>query len=180
MDTVCALCERPAHPGSSLRLCLTHLLEAHDEVDAEFGVTDLLPSPCAFCGSRLGVRYPSGWLCAVCELRVGEPPPEDARTARVDVVYYLRFRDRVKIGTSATPRRRLAAIMHEELLAFEPGDRHVEHQRHVEFADVREGGEWFSLTGDLASHIADVRSRIGEPWAAYDRWLGDAYRRLSS
>jgi len=43
-------------------LCLPHLLEVHDWVAGEFGVTDALPSPCAFCGSRLGVRYPSGWL----------------------------------------------------------------------------------------------------------------------
>ena len=71
----------------------------------EFGVTDLLPAPCAFCGSRLGVRYPSGWLCAVCEWRAGEPPPEGLAPVRVDVVYYLRYRDRIKIGTSATPAR---------------------------------------------------------------------------
>ena len=36
------------------------------------GVTDALPSPCRLCGSRLGVRYPSAWLCAVCDWRHGE------------------------------------------------------------------------------------------------------------
>ena len=45
----------------------------------EFGVTDVLPSPCLACGSRLGVRYPSGWLCAICEWRVGELPDGDDR-----------------------------------------------------------------------------------------------------
>ncbi|MDT3329295.1 GIY-YIG nuclease family protein [Microbacterium aquilitoris] len=139
-----------------------------------------LPRPCRVCGGVTGDRLDDAWYCDRCGWRLGDAPDADLPRPRVDVVYYLRFRDRVKIGTSATPRRRLAAIMHDELLAFEPGDRHVEHQRHVEFADLREGGEWFTLTGDLATHIADVRSRIGEPWAAYDRWLGDAYRRLSS
>ena len=116
MDTPCALCGRPAHPGAPVALCLAHLLEAHDWVDADLGATDVLPSPCAFCGSRLGVRYPSGWLCAVCEWRVGEPPPESPVVSRVDVVYYLRYRDRIKIGTTANPAQRFAALPHDEVL----------------------------------------------------------------
>ncbi|MDR6973016.1 GIY-YIG nuclease family protein [Leifsonia shinshuensis] len=175
MDTVCALCERPAHPGSSLRLCLTHLLEAHDEVDAEFGVTDLLPSPCAFCGSRLGVRYPSGWLCAVCEWRVGEPPPDDARTARVDVVYYLRFRDRIKIGTTANPAQRISALPHDEVLAFERGDRLLEHRRHEQFAHLRiPGTEWFETDAALLDHVGLVAAGAPDPWMLLARWRSEA------
>ena len=54
-------------------------------------------------------------------------PDGDLAPPRVDVVYYLRQRDhvgdRVKIGTTANPRQRLARISHQDLLAFERGDR---------------------------------------------------------
>ena len=60
-------CERPVEAGAPVELCSRHLLDAYDWVTREVGVTDLLPNPCAACGSRVGVRYPSGWLCAVCE-----------------------------------------------------------------------------------------------------------------
>ncbi len=88
-------------------------------------------------------------------------------------MYYLRYATRVKIGTSGTPRRRLAAIRHEELLAFELGDRSVEQRRHREFAALREGGEWFALTEPLTTHIARLRGDR-DPWHDYARWFADA------
>jgi hypothetical protein len=87
-------------------------------------------------------------------------------------VYYVRFAERVKIGTSSAPRRRLAAIRHDELLAFERGSRVLEQQRHREFAADREGGEWFTLTPVLARHIAALRS-AGDPWELYARWFSE-------
>lgn len=91
-------------------------------------------------------------------------------------MYYLRYDRRVKIGTSRQPRRRLRSIRHDELLAFEPGDRSVEQHRHRQFADVREGGEWFTLTGELCAHITALRT-VGDPWQLYARWLSEALRR---
>lgn len=143
-------------------------------------MSEPLPSRCRVCGGESGHRRDDAWFCGRCGWRLGDAPDADIPPPRVDVVYYLRYRDRVKIGTSATPRRRLAAIMHDELLAFEPGDRRVEQQRHREFATLREGGEWFTLTTPLTTHIAEVADRWGDPWKAYDRWLGDAFRQLSS
>ena len=175
MDTVCALCGEPAHSGAPLALCLAHLLEAHDWVDGDLGVTDVLPSPCAFCGSRLGVRYPSGWLCAVCEWRVAEPPPDGASATRVDVVYYLRYRDRIKIGTTANPAQRFAALPHDEVLAFERGDRMLEHRRHEQFADRRiPGTEWFETDAALLDLIARLREGAPDPWALLARWRSEA------
>lgn len=95
-------------------------------------------------------------------------------------MYYLRFDRRVKIGTSAQPRSRLAAIRHDELLTFESGGRARESERHRQFADLREGGEWFTLVAPLTDHIASLQRVAPDPWAAYDRWLGDAYRAASS
>lgn len=169
------MCGAAAHPGAPLPLCLPHLLVAHDWVDGEYGMTDLLPAPCAFCGSRLGVRYPSGWVCAVCEWRAGELPPEGVTSSRVDVVYYLRFRDRIKIGTSANPAQRFTSLPHDEVLAFERGDRVLEQRRHAQFAGLRiPGTEWFETADDLLAHVDAVRAGAPDPWALLARWRSEA------
>lgn len=115
----------------------------------------------------------------MCGWRYGNVPDADLPLPRIDVVYYLRYKDRMKIGTSNRPRSRLAAIWHEELLAFEPGDRHREHERHVQFADLRVGGEWFSASELLLQHAADLRGTV-DPWHAYARWFAEAVARTSS
>jgi hypothetical protein len=146
------VCGGPTDPDAPISLCTRHLLEAYDWVAADVGVTDVLPSPCLACGSRLGVRYPSGWLCAICEWKVGEVPDEAGTPARVDVVYYIRSGDRVKIGTSANPRGRLAQLSYDELLGFELGNRLLEQKRHAQFASHRfPGGEWCTMNSRRTS-----------------------------
>ena len=155
-----------------MSLCTNHLLEAYDRVAAEVGVVDLLPSPCLACGSRVGVRYPSGWLCADCEWRVGDVPDDELSRPLVEVVYYLRYRDQVKIGTSANPRLRFAAIPHDEVLAFERGGRRLEHRRHLQFAEHRfPGTEWFAARPVVVAHIDELREGVEDPWVQYDRWV---------
>jgi hypothetical protein len=156
-------------------LCERHLAVAADWGAAHDGVTDVPPSPCGLCGSRLGVRYPSGWLCAVCEWRHGEIPDADFPPPRVDVVYYLRYADRVKIGTSANPRQRFGAIWHDELLAFERGGRTLEQRRHAQFAADRYAGtEWFRRSEALTAHIAVLAAGVDDPWQLHARWLSEA------
>lgn len=156
-------------------LCEGHLAAVSEWADAEHGVPDLLPSPCLVCGSRLGVRYPSGWLCATCEWRQGDVPDAELPPPRVDVVYYVRFGDRVKIGTSSNPRQRLAAIWHDELLAFERGGRALEQRRHIEFAHERfPRTEWFRLSDDIARHIATLAEGVEDPWQLHARWMSEA------
>jgi hypothetical protein len=168
-------CPHPALPDAPVALCERHALEVADWVGRDAGVTDVLPAPCLACGSRLGVHYASGWLCAVCEWRYGEVPDADALPVRVDVVYYIRFRDRIKIGTSANPRQRLAALPVDELLAFERGDRLVEHRRHSQFASSRLGsGEWFAPDAELMEHIAGLSAGVEDPWDRYARWVSSA------
>lgn len=133
-----------------------------------------LESPCRVCRSRTGVRTASGWVCAVCGWRVGEYIDPDLPLPRIHVVYYLRLDERVKIGTTFNPRQRFAALRHEEVLAFEPGDRTVEQARHVEFADDRLGSsEWFALTPRLRAHIAAIADGQ-DPWRVHARWLAAA------
>lgn len=172
----CAIdgCPSRIPADSPVPLCEGHLAVAGDWYARGSGIVDVLPSPCAACGSRLGVRYPSGWLCAVCEWRHGELPDRDLPAPRVDVVYYLRHGDRVKIGTTANPRQRFAAIWHEEVLAFERGDRRLERRRHEQFAAARfAGSEWFRLTPAIAAH-AEVLAGGRDPWDVHARWLSEA------
>jgi hypothetical protein len=138
-----------------------------------------LESPCRVCGSWSGARTASGLVCAVCGWRVGEYIDEGLPMPRVDVVYYLRYGDRVKIGTTHNPRQRFAALASgvagtEEVLAFELGGRALERARHAQFADDRLGtSEWFALSPGLAAHI-DVVADGRDPWHVHARWLADA------
>jgi hypothetical protein len=171
-------CTAPADPSAPLSLCTTHLLAAHDWVAREQGVTDVLPGACLGCGSRVGVRYPSGWVCAVCEWRLGDVPDAELAPPRVDVVYYVRWRDRVKIGTSSNPRQRLAVIPHDEVLAFERGGRLLEQRRHAEFAASRwAGSEWFRPDDPLVRHLAELATVGEDPWDRYDRWRSEELAR---
>lgn len=172
-------CAIPACPEGALHpqalpLCPTHLAAAAELHGSAFGVVDALPVPCRLCGSRIGVRYPSGWACAVCEWPHGEHPDGELPPPRVDIVYYLGFGDRVKIGTTANPRQRFAAIRHESVLAFERGDRRVEQRRHDEFARERAGSsEWFELSDRLRTHV-DVLAGGVDPWDRWRRWVAEA------
>ncbi|ROS23221.1 hypothetical protein EDF22_2997 [Rathayibacter sp. PhB127] len=173
----CALdgCRSAAEPGAPVALCSAHLGLAHDWVAREDGVVDALPSPCLVCGSRLGVRHPSGWLCAACEWRLGDAPDGELPPPRVEVVYYIRFAGRIKIGTSGNPRQRLHRLRHEELLAFERGGRALEQHRHAQFAVERlERTEWFTRSAALDRHVEAVRAGEPDPWALYRRWCSEA------
>lgn len=168
-------CGSPAAPGAPLALCAGHLGLAADWVGQQFGVEDTLPSPCVACGARLGIRYPSGWLCAVCEWVYGTCPDEDLPRPRVDVVYYIRFKDRMKIGTTSNLRQRMSRLWHEELLAIEPGGRARERARHSQFGAQRlESSEWFSLSPELLAHVDTLRRGADDPWTLYARWVSEA------
>lgn len=167
-------CGEPVEPGAPVNLCAHHLAVAHEWVDRTVGVTDVLPSPCLACGSRLGVRYPSGWLCAICEWKVGDMADYEVSAVRVDVVYYIRFDDRIKIGTSASPKSRLAALGNNELLAFERGTRELEQRRHRQFAAERFARtEWFDRSDRLLAHIAALNPAHEDPWNQYKLWVSE-------
>ena len=162
-----------AHP-EVLPLCAAHLGMAAELHGSASGIADLLPAPCRLCGSRIGVRLPSGWICAVCDWPHGEHPDGELPPPRVDIVYYLGFGDRVKIGTTANPRQRFAAIRHETVLAFERGDRRLEQRRHGEFAAERAGSsEWFESSDRLRAHI-EVLAGGTDPWDRWRRWVAEA------
>lgn len=172
----CAIlgCAGPAARPELIPLCEDHLVVASEALGLTSGLSDPLPSPCRLCGSRLGIRFPSGRVCAVCEWPHGDHPDDEIAPPRLDIVYYLRFGDRVKIGTTTNPRQRFTAIRHEAVLAFERGDRHVEHRRHEQFAAERAGtSEWFDLSPGLQAHIDTLAAGV-DPWDRWRRWMAEA------
>lgn len=174
--TVCAIpgCGQAAAHPDLIPLCEDHLAVASEVLGLASGLADPLPSPCRLCGSRLGVRFLSGRVCGVCEWPYGEHPDGGLAPPRLDVVYYLRFGERVKIGTTTNPRQRFTAIRHEEVLAFERGDRHVEHRRHEQFAAERAGtSEWFAVSPRLLEHIDTLAAGV-DPWDRWRRWMAEA------
>jgi hypothetical protein len=111
----------------------------------------------------------------VCEWRHGDLVDGELPPPRVDVVYYLGYADRVKIGTTANPRQRLAALWHDDLLGFERGDRRLERRRHEQFADERfDRTEWFRFSDRLRDHIDIVCGSEEEPWDRHARWVSEA------
>lgn len=110
----------------------------------------------------------------MCGWGVGDYVDPELPLPRIDVVYYLRRGGSVKIGTTFSPRHRFAAIPHDEVLAFERGDRQLERQRHAEFAADRLGtSEWFDLAPRLRAHIAALAAGR-DPWHVHARWLAEA------
>lgn len=133
-----------------------------------------LDAPCRLCGSLRASRRTAGWVCAVCDWPVGAYIDPELAAPRIDVVYYLRLGESVKIGTTFNPRQRFAALPHDEVLAFERGDRSLEQQRHREFAADRLGtSEWFGLTRRLRTHIRRV-AHGRDAWQEHARWLSAA------
>lgn len=95
----------------------------------------------------------------------------------VELVYYILFAGRVKIGTTRSLITRLYDIPCDELLAVEPGGCDMELVRHEQFADRRVIGEWFQDCPELRAHVADLRTIHPMPstlprqrrYAAWDR-----------
>lgn len=87
------------------------------------------------------------------------------------VVYYIAFADRIKIGVTTNLAGRLAALPHDEFLAFELGDRSVEQRRHRQFEHARVAGqrEWFHRTPDLLAHIEALAAGMDDPRAEASR-----------
>lgn len=82
----------------------------------------------------------------------------------ISIVYYVRRADLVKIGTTKRPSERFAALLPDEILAWEPGSHSVESTRHEEFAEWRLGGsEYFRENEALSDHTARLLKLHGEP-----------------
>ncbi|MBW1639251.1 GIY-YIG nuclease family protein [Microbacterium resistens] len=112
-----------------------------------------------------------------CADDASTPLPAPPRgTSGFSVVYYLRFGDRIKIGVTTSPAERFAAIPHDEVLAWEPGDAQTERARHRDFADARVDGhrEWFHCTPALLAHVSVLRAGDADPKSSAIAAAGEA------
>lgn len=181
-------CWRLPEPDGYAGICTEHM---HDVAKAWLGDTGMRRDRCPHCDflSLSRDRLSRAIFCIHCG-RVIEvlPDPDvvprnlgpsrDDRPAprqfpRTDVVYYIRFGDRIKIGTSTNLPKRLTVLPYDELLAIEPGNVSREKARHREFAASLIPGqlEWFEATPALLAHAAALRQRFGPPMAAWRNWI---------
>lgn len=91
---------------------------------------------------------------AVCQIKATDNPGPG------ELVYYVRFGDRVKIGYTSNLANRMQAIPHDEILATESGTFAVEKARHIQFAELRITGEWFQYVEPLTEHIEGLRRAV--------------------
>lgn len=84
------------------------------------------------------------------------PMPEVDTPARREYVYFIRFRDAIKIGVSHDVPRRLKELPWGEVLAVVPGSHWLERDWHRRFAGQRINGEWFKVTDGLLEAIKDA------------------------
>lgn len=177
-------CWRSPEPDGYAGICTEHM-----QAVAKAWVGDIIQRQrCNGCG-----RYTFAWdrvarvkVCTEClnvivfpetdlERHLGAREssiPDRKRHPRTDVVYYLAFGDRIKIGTTSNLPTRLRALPVDELLAIEPGNESRERQRHATFQQSLVPGqqEWFRRTDDLVTHISTVRAKFGPPMGAWRAW----------
>lgn len=180
-------CPGFVQPETPLNLCSEHLKEAarwYNRNDESVRPRVL----CQTCGEREGLAGTSGYRCTYC----GYQSPDFEGTTRVtpaeaellwpsspepravNVVYYLRFGDRIKIGTSSDFRRRVVCIPNDEVLALERGSLELERHRQAQFSTHRVTGEWFTAAPDLLEHAAALAHPQG--WAKQLReWEGKSW-----
>jgi hypothetical protein len=83
-------------------------------------------------------------------------PEKTERSARYGYVYFIRFSDRIKIGYTDDPHRRLKNLPHDEILALVPGTMSTEKKYHNMFKDLRLTGEWFASHRRLLDFIGTL------------------------
>ena len=178
-------CPNPAHDEAPINLCPYHLVQATVWVNQN----DESRRPrevCPLCGEQEARRDESGVYCGRCGYESpgfsgfadltpaerDETHPKVYGHRKINVVYYIRFADRIKIGTTKDPRKRFQAIPHDEVLAFELGGVALESQRHIEFREHRiRNTEWFEIAQPILDHIATIQPKGEDPWRTYLRIL---------
>lgn len=92
----------------------------------------------------------------------------DPSSRRRDVVYFVRFSDRIKIGTTGNASQRLENLPIDEVLGVFRGDRRTEQMLHRRFAAhrvIRPDGigqtEWFQDHPDIRAFIQRCRDNEG-------------------
>lgn len=129
-------CEAPIETSGSA-VCDRHLVEAYRIVRDRMEAAEKV-------GSESQTMPARGRAKPIVQL--GTPYAE-----REGVVYFILFRDRIKIGWSSQPLRRIGRLPHDEVLAVVPGTLVDEARCHRAFRAYRCDGEWFKDCEDIRS-----------------------------
>lgn len=134
---------------------------------SEFAVT---PRPLSVCEAHKQYRRPEAERFALSDDAVRDAAQEYQLAHRADrargrdyprVVYFIRRADLIKIGYTADFALRMAALLPDDILAVEPGDRELEQRRHRQFHKSRVSGEWFRPTAALGTLIRELQDAHG-------------------
>lgn len=177
-------CDGAVAVGSPINLCNRHFRQAAEWVhENDDTVHEMVV--CGLCGEHAAVPGATGYRCEHCGYQMPDLTGPTRLTAaeerllrppatKVEVVYYLAFSDRVKIGTSTNIRRRLLELQYDAVLALERGGRQLEQSRHAQFGAHRVTGEWFRRHPELDRHINSLIQPGG--WEKQLReWEGKAW-----
>lgn len=181
-----AECYATVAEGAPYDLCPKHMEAVFTWWSRNGSRTDAKPlgHPCPLCGSLRVFPGATGWWCTHCSATSDAFKPQGSAITEADmnafpayredlqvrVVYYVRFRDLVKIGTTRNMRSRITSLLHDELLAVEQGSYDLESRRHEQFAADRFQGEWFNHSKRLDQHIKHLRAGVTDPWAQVEFW----------
>lgn len=147
-DTECVAhrCRQAANLEAPVQLCQHHL-------EVAWAFVAIKSDPQA---ARLSQPQPE-------QLELPAPPP-----SQDGWVYFIRFRDRVKIGWTGNLKTRMSNVPHSEILHTQPGTRADERRCHVAFAHLRDHGEWFRPGRDLIDFIVEIGGDIPVDWMDLD------------
>lgn len=166
------------------RRSIAHLLALVDTEDPAFSrIADVLQDM-----AKAGIELTEQTVVIAVKIGKQKHADEQARRIteprRMSIVYYVRRGELIKIGTTTNPANRLKALMPDEILAFEPGDRATEQRRHQQFSACRVArkSEYFRQDEELTAHIAKLRREHGDPDPAWPSvaTLGAGYMRTKA
>jgi hypothetical protein len=103
-------------------------------------------------------------MIAVQVLAMAEPAPRaEPKERKTDPtpgnVYIIQHGNRIKIGFTTQPKRRLADLPHDKVLALIPGDRRLEYAFHQKFNSIRTSGEWFEAHPELIAFAENLAKK---------------------
>lgn len=165
-------CTNHADPDSFFDICTDHweqIVNDHKRLTAEPHRLANIDCPICKRSNLVGPGVPLACTNPRCweEAWWNQPSADEGiPTAKgTSWVYYLRFGNRIKIGTSTNLKGRLATLPYDEILALEPGDVTLERRRHHQFFPMLVAGqrEWFHESRELLSLVRLLRIQHGTP-----------------
>lgn len=134
-------CDQPPVEGAPVPLCGHHLREVYE-----------------FAADMVTDNWDSAVREYVTDLHGTFKPPRAVKQPLAGWVYFIRFGDRVKVGYTTTPKRRLASLPHERVIGVVPGTRDDEAGWHRLLADFHVIGEWFRADPEVIATLERAAS----------------------